>query len=152
MNKRVYLSVPHMGENELRYVQEAFTSNWLSTVGPNLDAFEASFSERTGLPCVALGSGTAGMHLGLRLLGVGPDDEVICPSLTFIATINPAIYLGARPVFVDSERASWNIRGVAPSKNCACETLTVPLDPAVSAVPASKGPGRSNIVATRVRW
>lgn len=109
MSKRVYLSVPHMGESELRYVTEAFTSNWLSTVGPNLDAFERSFTERVGLPCVALGSGTAGMHLGLRLLGVGPGDEVICPSLTFIATINPAIYLGARPVFIDSERASWNL-------------------------------------------
>jgi pyridoxal phosphate-dependent aminotransferase EpsN len=109
LSKRVYLSVPHMGEGELRYVTEAFTSNWLSTVGPNLDAFEASFSARVGLPCVALGSGTAGMHLGLRLLGVGPGDEVICPSLTFIATINPAVYLGARPVFIDSDRASWNL-------------------------------------------
>ena len=109
VSRRVYLSVPHMGEGELRYVQEAFASNWMSTVGPNLDAFEASFSERVGLPSVALGSGTAGMHLGLRLLGVGPGDEVICPTLTFIATINPALYLGARPVFVDSERASWNL-------------------------------------------
>ena len=107
--KRVYLSVPHMGENELRYVQDAFTSNWLSTVGPNLDAFEAAFTARVGLPCVALGSGTAGMHLGLRLLGVGPGDEVVCPTLTFIASVNPAVYLGARPVFVDSERATWNI-------------------------------------------
>lgn len=109
MSKRVYLSVPHMGESELRYVTEAFTTNWLSTVGPNLDAFEARFSERVGLPCVALASGTAGMHLGLRLLGVGPGDEVVCPSLTFIATINPALYLGARPVFIDSERSSWNL-------------------------------------------
>lgn len=109
MSKRVYLSVPHMGESELRYVTEAFTSNWLSTVGPNLDAFEASFTARVGLPCVALASGTAGMHLGLRLLGVGPGDEVICPSLTFVASINPALYLGARPVFVDSERSSWNL-------------------------------------------
>jgi len=109
VSKRVYLSVPHMGESELRYVTEAFTSNWLSTVGPNLDAFEAAFSERVGLPAVALASGTAGMHLGLRLLGVGPGDEVICPSLTFIASINPALYLGARPVFIDSERASWNL-------------------------------------------
>ncbi len=109
MTRRVYLSVPHMGEGELRYVQEAFASNWMSTVGPNLDAFEASFSERVGLPSVALASGTAGMHLGLRLLGVGPGDEVICPTLTFVATVNPALYLGARPVFVDSERSSWNL-------------------------------------------
>lgn len=107
--KRLYLSVPHMGENEERYVQDAFRSNWLSTVGPNLDAFEAAFTARVGLPCVALGSGTAGMHLGLRLLGVGPGDEVVCPSLTFIATINPAIYLGARPVFLDVSRETWNL-------------------------------------------
>jgi pyridoxal phosphate-dependent aminotransferase EpsN len=108
--KRIYLSVPHMGPNEERYVQEAFRSNWLSTVGPNLDAFERAFSERmAGRPCVALASGTAGMHLGLRLLGVGPGDTVFCPSLTFVASVNPVVYLGAKPVFIDSDRASWNM-------------------------------------------
>jgi pyridoxal phosphate-dependent aminotransferase EpsN len=107
--KRLYLSVPHMGENEERYVHEAFASNWLSTVGPNLDAFEASFTARVGLPCVALGSGTAAIHLGLRLLGVGPGDEVVCPSLTFIASVNPALWLGAKVTFLDSERQSWNL-------------------------------------------
>lgn len=107
--KRLYLSVPHMGENEERYVGEAFRSNWLSTVGPNLDAFEAAFSARVGLPCVALGSGTAAIHLGLRLLGVGPGDEVIVPTLTFIASVNPVRWLGAQPVFIDSERESWNL-------------------------------------------
>jgi pyridoxal phosphate-dependent aminotransferase EpsN len=107
--KRLYLSVPHMGENEERYVGDAFRSNWLSTVGPNLDAFEAEFTKRVGLPCVALASGTAAMHLGLRLLGVGAGDEVVCPTLTFIASVNPAIYLGAKPVFVDSDRTSWNM-------------------------------------------
>jgi pyridoxal phosphate-dependent aminotransferase EpsN len=107
---RIYLSVPHMGELEERYVRDAFATNWLSTVGPNLDAFESDFSTRTGgLPCVALGSGTAAMHLGLRLLGVGPSDEVVCPTLTFVASVNPAAYLGAKPVFVDSDRASWNM-------------------------------------------
>lgn len=107
--KRLYMSVPHMGPNEERYVHDAFASNWLSTVGPNLDAFEAAFTARVGLPCVALGSGTAAIHLALRLMGVGPGDEVICPTLTFIASVNPALWLGARPVFLDSDRESWNL-------------------------------------------
>jgi pyridoxal phosphate-dependent aminotransferase EpsN len=94
---------------EQPYVEEAFRSNWLSSVGPNLDAFEREFREIVGMPCVALASGTAALHLGLRLLEVGPADEVICPSFTFIATANPITYLGARPVFVDSERKSWNL-------------------------------------------
>jgi pyridoxal phosphate-dependent aminotransferase EpsN len=107
--KRVLLSVPHMGGSEERYVHEAFATNWLSTVGPNIDAFEREFSRIVGLPAVALASGTAAMHLGLRLLGVEAGDEVICPTLTFVASVNPVAYLGARPVFVDSERASWNL-------------------------------------------
>ena len=107
--KRLYLSVPHMGENEERYVTEAFRSNWMSTVGPNLDAFEAAFTARVGSPCVALGSGTAAIHLALRLAGVSPGDEVIVPSLTFIASVNPVRWLGGAPVFIDSERASWNL-------------------------------------------
>ncbi len=106
---RMYLSVPHMGPNEERYVHDAFASNWLSTVGPNLTAFEKAFSERIGLPSVALASGTAAMHLGLRLLGVGPGDEVFCPTFTFVASVNPAVYLGARPVFIDSDANSWNM-------------------------------------------
>lgn len=107
--KRLYLSVPHMGENEERYVSEAFRSNWMSTVGPNLDAFEAEFTARVGAPCVALGSGTAAIHLALRLAGVGPGDEVIVPSLTFIASVNPVRWLGGAPVFIDSDRESWNL-------------------------------------------
>lgn len=104
---RIYLSVPHMSGSEEAYVREAFASNWLSTVGPQLDAFERDFTERLGHPSVALASGTAAMHLGLRLLGVGPGDEVLCPTLTFVASVNPAVYLGARPVFVDSDAATW---------------------------------------------
>ncbi|MDP3278761.1 MAG: DegT/DnrJ/EryC1/StrS family aminotransferase [Deltaproteobacteria bacterium] len=107
--KRIYLSVPHMGGNEERYVQEAFRTNWLSTVGPNLEQFERDFSARMDTPCVALASGTAAMHLGLRLLGVGPGDTVLCPSLTFVASVNPIGYLGARPIFIDSDRTSWNL-------------------------------------------
>jgi len=106
---RVYLSVPHMGPNEERYVREAFASNWLSTVGPQLDAFEGAFAARIGLPAVALSSGTAALHLGLRLLGVGPGDEVLVPDLTFVASVNPIRYLGATPVFVDSDPGTWTM-------------------------------------------
>src|SRR5512147_691093 len=106
---RVYLSVPHMGPNEERYVREAFASNWLSSVGPQLDAFERAFAGRIGRPAVALASGTAALHLGLRLLGVGAGDEVLVSDLTFVASVNPIRYLGATPVFVDSDRASWNM-------------------------------------------
>jgi pyridoxal phosphate-dependent aminotransferase EpsN len=107
--KRILLSVPHMGGREQEYVRQAFTSNWLSTVGPNLTAFEQEFRERVGLPSVALGSGTAAIHLGLRLLGVEPGDEVFCPTLTFAASCNPVRYLGAEPVFLDSDGGTWNL-------------------------------------------
>ena len=108
--KRIYLSVPHMGGREETYVAEAFASNWLSSVGPNLDAFERDFSNLVnGQACVALASGTAALHLGMRLLGVGPGDEVLCPTLTFVASVNAVTYLGAKPIFVDSDRASWNL-------------------------------------------
>jgi pyridoxal phosphate-dependent aminotransferase EpsN len=107
---RIHLSKPHMGALEEQYVHEAFATNWISTVGPNLQAFEAAFSERVGgQHCVALASGTAALHLGLKLLGVERGDEVLCSSLTFAASANPIVYEGAHPVFVDSERTSWNI-------------------------------------------
>ena len=98
-----------MGGREQVYVREAFATNWLSTVGPNITAFEEELEQRIGLPAVALGSGTAAIHLGLRLLGVGPGDEVFCPTLTFAATCNPVRYLGAEPVFLDSDYATWNL-------------------------------------------
>jgi pyridoxal phosphate-dependent aminotransferase EpsN len=99
-----------MGAGEERYVREAFTTNWLSTVGPNLELFEKAFSAKVGgLPAVALASGTAALHLALRLAGVGPGDDVLTPTLTFVASANAASYLGARNVFVDSDRASWNM-------------------------------------------
>jgi pyridoxal phosphate-dependent aminotransferase EpsN len=106
---RILLSVPHMGGNEEAYVRQAFASNWLSTVGPNIAAFEEEFEDRIGLPAVALSSGTAAIHLGLRLLGVREADEVFCPTLTFVATANPIRYLGARPVLLDSDHATWNM-------------------------------------------
>ena len=98
-----------MGGNEQTYVRQAFASNWLSTVGPNLTAFEREFERRIGLPAVALASGTAAIHLGLRLLGVGPGDQVFCPTLTFAASANPVRYLGAEPVFLDSDCQTWNL-------------------------------------------
>ena len=98
-----------MGGREEGYVRQAFASNWLSTVGPNLTAFEREFAARVGLPAVALASGTAALHLGLRLLGVGPGDLVFCSTLTFAAAANVVRYLGAEPVFIDSDRASWNM-------------------------------------------
>lgn len=109
MPKRILLSVPHMGGGEQAHVASAFATNWLSTAGPNITAFEAAFERRFGLPAVALSSGTAAVHLGLRLLGVQPGDEVFCPTLTFVATANPIRYLGAEPVFLDSEPATWNL-------------------------------------------
>ena len=108
-SSRILLSVPHMGGTEQGYVNRAFASNWLSTVGPNLNAFESEFESRFGLPSVALASGTAGIHLGLRLLGVGPGDEVWGPALTFAASCNPIRYLGAEPVFLDSDDSTWNL-------------------------------------------
>lgn len=107
---RIYLSVPHLGALEEAFVHEAFATNWISTVGPNLTAFEAACSNLLGgLSCVALSSGTAAIHLGLKLLGVERGDEVFCSTLTFSGSANPIVYEGARPVFIDSERRSWNI-------------------------------------------
>jgi pyridoxal phosphate-dependent aminotransferase EpsN len=98
-----------MGGTELRYVEEAFQTNWLSTVGANLVEFERAVEKWCGLTGVALSSGTAGIHLGLKLLGVGVGDEVFCQSLTFSASANPIRYQGAEPVFIDSERRTWNL-------------------------------------------
>jgi pyridoxal phosphate-dependent aminotransferase EpsN len=98
-----------MGGNEETYVRQAFATNWLSTVGPNLTAFEQEFSTRIGLPAVALSSGTAALHLALRVVGVGPGDEVLCSTLTFVAAANAIVYQGGVPIFVDSDRATWNL-------------------------------------------
>jgi pyridoxal phosphate-dependent aminotransferase EpsN len=107
---RIYLSPPHLGDAELELVKEAFASNWIAPVGPHLDSFEKEFAEYLGVPyAVALSSGTAAIHLALRLLRVQPGDEVLCSTLTFAASANPIIYEGGRPVFIDSEPASWNM-------------------------------------------
>src|SRR5690606_20062119 len=98
---RILLSIPHMGGNESAYVQQAFETNWISTVGPNLTALEEEFSTYTNRSAVALSSGTAGIHLGLKVLGLKPGGEVVVPTLTFAAGCNPVLYEHARPVFVD---------------------------------------------------
>ncbi len=109
-NQRIYLSPPHMSGLEQQYVQAAFDSNWVAPLGPNVDAFEAEFCALSGAPyALALSSGTAALHLALIHLGVGPGDEVAVSTLTFSASVNPILYQGARPVFIDSERASWNM-------------------------------------------
>jgi pyridoxal phosphate-dependent aminotransferase EpsN len=109
--KRIHLSVPHMGGDERRFVAEAFESNWLSTVGPNVDGFERELAERLGggVHALAVSSGTAALHLILRALGVGRRDRVAVSTLTFAGSVWPILYLGAEPVFVDSETVSWNV-------------------------------------------
>lgn len=108
--QRIYLSPPDMEGNELEFVQDALDSNWVAPVGPHVDAFEREVRELVGsLYAVALTSGTAAIHLALRLLGVGTNDEVLCPSLTFIASANPIVYQGGQPVFIDSDRTTWTI-------------------------------------------
>lgn len=111
MNKaRIYLSSPHMGGNELKYIQEAFDENWIAPLGPNVDGFEKELYEYSGAyHCAALSSGTAAIHLALIILGVKRGDTVLCSSFTFSATVNPIVYQAAEPIFVDSEEQTWNM-------------------------------------------
>ena len=110
-NKKVYLCLAHMSGNEMKFIQEAFDTNWVVPLGPNVNGFEEDLEKFVGegKKVVALASGTAAVHLGMVSLGVGPGDEVVCQSFTFAASCNPARYLGATPVFVDSEEKTWNI-------------------------------------------
>ncbi len=110
MPDRIFLSPPHMGAAELAHVAEAFATNWVAPVGPHVDAFEAEFAAAVGAEhAVAVTSGTAALHLALLLAGVTQGDAVLVSDLTFCASVNPILYLGATPVFVDSEAASWNL-------------------------------------------
>jgi dTDP-4-amino-4,6-dideoxygalactose transaminase len=107
---RIYLSPPHLGRHELRLVQDAFASNWIAPLGPHVDAFEREFAVTTGAGhAAALSSGTAALHLALLRLKVRPGDEVLCSTLTFVASANPIVYQGGRVVFVDSDPATWNM-------------------------------------------
>ena len=120
MENRIWLSLAHMGGREQEFIQEAFDTNWVVPLGPNVNAFEKALRdfliengklkvENEGKQVVALSAGTAALHLGLILLGVGEGDEVICQSFTFSASANPIAYQGATPVFVDSEEDTWNM-------------------------------------------
>ncbi len=110
MNSKIYLSSPHMGPNELPYVQEAFATNWIAPLGPHVNGFEKELGIYNDIPHVAaLSSGTAAIHLALILLGAGPGDVVLCQSFTFSASANPIKYQGAEPVFIDSEPDTWNM-------------------------------------------
>lgn len=110
MKQPILLSTPHIGEQELKFVQEAFQTNWVAPVGPHIDAFEREFVQTVGSDyAAALSSGTAALHLALKLAGVKPGDEVFCSTFTFIASVSPITYLGATPVFIDSDRTSWNM-------------------------------------------
>jgi pyridoxal phosphate-dependent aminotransferase EpsN len=110
LSKPILLSTPHIGDRELELVKEAFRTNWIAPVGPHVDAFEQEFAQTVGAKsAAALSSGTAALHLALKLVGVKAGDEVFCSSLTFIASASPIVHLGAKPVFIDSDRASWNM-------------------------------------------
>ena len=109
-NKRIYLSPPDIGELEKQYVAEAFATNWVAPLGPNLDALEEGLSAwAAGKPVCALSSGTAALHLVLKLLGIERGDYVFCSSLTFIASVSPILYEGGIPVFIDSDPETWNM-------------------------------------------
>jgi dTDP-4-amino-4,6-dideoxygalactose transaminase len=110
IDAQILLSTPHMGSYEREYVEEAFRTNWIAPLGPNVDAFEKELAAYVGIGhAAAVVSGTAALHLALRLLGVGRGDRVFCSSLTFVASANPILYEGAVPVFIDSEPESWNM-------------------------------------------
>lgn len=115
MKEKIWLSSPHMGGSEQKYIQEAFDGNWVAPLGPNVTGFENDLVNFLGdnVQVAALSSGTAALHLGLILLGVKAGDEVICQSMTFSASANPIVYLGAAPVFIDSELDTWNMCPIA---------------------------------------
>lgn len=116
-NKRIYLSSPTMYGEELKYIHEAFDTNWVAPLGPNVNSFEKEFADYVGIGhAAALSAGTAAIHLALILAGVKKGDKVFCSDLTFSATANPITYVGAEPVFIDSERDTWNMSPEALEK------------------------------------
>lgn len=110
LSQRIWLSSPHLGDEETAFVEDAFKTNWIAPLGPHVNAFEAELAAHVGVGhAAAVSSGTAAIHLGLLLLGVKPGDTVFCSSLTFVGSCNPILYCGARPVFIDSELSTWNM-------------------------------------------
>ncbi|WP_394186450.1 aminotransferase class I/II-fold pyridoxal phosphate-dependent enzyme [Metabacillus halosaccharovorans] len=115
--KRIFLSAPHMSGNEMMYISDAFETNWIAPLGPNVDAFEKEIATCVGVnEAVAVSSGTAAIHLALSLLDVKRGDKVFCSTLTFVASANPILYQGADPVFIDSEPETWNMSPQALEK------------------------------------
>lgn len=116
---RILLSPPHVSGREQAYLEDAIHSGWIAPIGPQVDAFEREMTDYTGSKgALALSSGTAAIHLALRLAGVSQGDYVICSTLTFVASANPILYLGATPVFVDSEPETWNMCPLAFQRAC----------------------------------
>lgn len=135
MKSKIYLSSPHMGGAELALVQDAFATNWIAPLGPHVDAFEREMCAEVGSAhAAALSSGTAALHLALKLVGVSRGDEVFCSSLTFSASANPIVYEGAAAVFIDSERTSWNMDPGLLAKALAESAASKKLPKAVVAV------------------
>jgi pyridoxal phosphate-dependent aminotransferase EpsN len=117
VNERIYLSPPHLSGHEFQYVKDAFDSNWIAPLGPNVDRFEEEIASYLGIKgAVAVSSGTAAIHLALRLLDVQKGDKVFCSTFTFVASANPILYQGAEPVFIDSEPDTWNMSPQALQK------------------------------------
>lgn len=117
IDKKLLLSTPHLGDQEMKFVSEAFRSNWIAPLGPNVDAFEQELAAHVNIGhAAALCSGTAALHLALNILGVAPGDTVFCSSLTFIASAAPVLYQRATPVLIDSDPATWNMSPVALAK------------------------------------
>ena len=115
MINKIWLSSPHMGGNEMRYVQQAYDTNWVAPLGPNVIGFETALEKyiNNDVKVACLSSGTSAIHLALIMLGVKKDDEILCQSFTFSASANPIAYLGAKPIFIDSEINTWNMCPVA---------------------------------------
>ena len=114
LSQRIWLSSPHLGDEETAFVEEAFKTNWIAPMGPHVNAFETELASHVGVGyAAATSSGTAAIHLGLLLLGVKSGDTVFCSSLTFVGSCNPILYCGARPVFIDSEPSTWNMSPTA---------------------------------------
>lgn len=132
---RIYLSPPDVGELEREYVLDAFDSNWLAPLGPHVRGFEADLATFVGAEdAVALSSGTAGLHLAMLLVGVGAGDDVVIPSLTFASTAYAAMYVGARPCFLDSDTVSWNLDADLLAEDLAARAMRHQLPAAVVAV------------------
>ncbi|MEA3352450.1 MAG: aminotransferase class V-fold PLP-dependent enzyme [Campylobacterota bacterium] len=123
MEKRIFLSAPHMGGNELKYIKNVFESNYIAPLGEYVDKFEQSIKDYTGAKyALALNSGTSAIHLALRVLGIGKGDDVLASTFTFIGSVNAILYEGANPVFIDSDKESWNLSPKLLNKYlCKCE-------------------------------